>query len=209
MESIRMIFIMTLFSALSALALAAFNRHTQPIIKAAQKSALVGRQIKKVVTDLASPDPCKPSKAGFDNDPANDSVCIGGTEVFRCKKSGKSVGYAFKTIGENAYSGTLTCLVGITPDGKVTGLEIVQHKETPGLGAEATKCEWRRQLIGKKPSEINWSVKQDGGDVDAISGATITSRSVINCVTKAHEFAAAHKDEIETKSPTTEECNGK
>jgi electron transport complex protein RnfG len=204
-----MIVVMTVFSAVSALGLAAFSNHTLPIIKQTEKTVMVGRQLKKVITNLDPPDPCKASQAGFDNDPSKDAVCIDGTEVFRCAKGGKTAGVALTTIGENAYSGTIKCLVGIQLDGTVTGFEIVQSAETPGLGSEASKCEWRKQMIGKGPKDMNWSVKKDGGDVDAISGATITSRSVINCVTKAQEFVAKHGAEIESAAPTTEECNGR
>lgn len=207
MESVRMIVVMTLFSAVSALALAAFSNHAMPIIKETEKSVLVGRQLKKVITDLDPPDPCSPSNAGFDNDPSQNAVCVAGKEVFRCTKEGKTVGFAMTGIGENAYSGTLSCLVGLTPDGTVTGFEIVQHAETPGLGSEATKCEWRKQMIGKGPSDMTWSVKKDGGDIDAVSGATITSRSVIDCVTKTQKFLAEHRSEIENAKSSTEECN--
>ncbi len=209
MESVRMIVVMTVFSAISALALAAFSNHTLPIIKQTEKTVMVGRQLKKVITDLDPPDPCKPSEAGFDNDPSKDSVCIGNTEVFRCTKDGKTAGLALTTIGENAYAGTIKCLVGVKPDGKVTGFEIVQSGETPGLGSEASKCDWRKQMIGKGPKDMKWAVKKDGGDVDAISGATITSRAVINCVTKAQDFVTAHSAEIEKAAPTTEDCNGR
>lgn len=207
MESVRMIVIMTLFSAVSAAALAAFSNHTLPIIKETEKTVMVGRQLKKVITNLDPPDPCQKSEAGFNNDPSKNSVCVAGNEVFRCEKDGKTVGLALTTIGDNAYSGTLKCLVGLTPAGKVTGFEIVQSSETPGLGTEASKCEWRKQMIGKGPKDMTWSVKKDGGDVDAISGATITSRAVLDCVTKAQAFVTEHQAEIEKAPPTTEECN--
>ncbi len=209
MESVRMIAVMTLFSAVSALGLAAFSNHAMPIIKETERFQMVDKQLKKVITNLEEPDPCKPSEAGFDNNPAKDSVCINGREVFRCKKGDTTVGYALSAVGEKAYSGTLTCLVGLSPEGKVLGFEIVQHAETPGLGSEITDCKWRKQLVGKGPQDMKWSVRKDGGDVDAISGATISSRSVLNCIADAREFVMSSKEKIENSTPSTEECNAK
>ena len=206
MESVRMIAVMTLFSSISALGLAAFSNHTLPIIKETEKAMMVSR-LKTVIPDQDPPDPCRPAEAGYDNDPSKNAVCVGGKEVFRCTKGDETVGYAFTTVGENAYAGTLTCLVGIKPDGTITGFEIVQSGETPGLGSEASKCVWRKQMMGKGPSDMTWKVKKDGGDVDAISGATITSRAVINCVTKAQTFVKEHGAEIKAAQVATEDCN--
>ncbi len=209
LESIRMIGILTIFSAVSSLGLAAFNNHTQPIIKLNEKTAMISRQLKKVISDTTPPNPCVNGKAGFDNDPSKETVCVGGTEVYRCRKGKKVVGYALKTIGDKSYSGTITCLTGLAPDGKVLGIEIVKHGETPGLGSEIENCEWRKQLVGKGPDDMRWSVKKDGGDVDAISGATISSRSVLDCLTKAQTLLKNNADTLATAKPMTENesCN--
>jgi electron transport complex protein RnfG len=204
-----MILVLTLVSAISALGLAAFNNHAQPIIKETERTVMIGRQLKKVVTNLEKPDPCKKAEAGFDNDPAKNTVCVHGREVYRCKKGNTPVGYAFTAIGDNAYGGTLTCLVGLNEAGMITGLEIVKHEETPGLGSEVEKCAWRSQLIGKGPNDIVWKVKSDGGDVDAVSGATISSRAVLDCVAKAQAFLEKNKDIIVNGNPMgpNEECH--
>jgi Na+-translocating ferredoxin:NAD+ oxidoreductase subunit G len=206
-----MILILTLVSAVSALALAAFNNHAQPIIKQTERAVMVNRQLKKVVTDLEHPDPCKKSRAGFDNDPSKNTVCVAGREIYRCLREDEPVGFAFTSIGDHAYGGTLTCLVGLNKKGVLTGLEIVKHEETPGLGSKVENCEWRRQLVGKGPEDMVWKVKSDGGEVDAVSGATISSRAVLNCVTKAQAFMKANLDAISNGKSMApdEECHAK
>jgi Na+-translocating ferredoxin:NAD+ oxidoreductase subunit G len=201
METVRMLVVLTAVSAISALALAAFNNHAQPIIKEAERSVMINRQLKKVITNLDTPNPCAKSEAGFDNDPSKDTVCVDGREVYRCTKGGEPKGVAFTSIGDHAYGGAITCLVGMNEKGVLTGLEIVKHGETPGLGSEIEKCEWRRQFVGKGPDDMVWKVKADGGDVDAISGATISSRAVVNCITKAQTFLKENRDAIENGKP--------
>ncbi len=211
METLRMLVVLTGVSAISALGLAAFNNHAQPIIKEAERTVLINRQLKKVITSLEKPDPCVKSDAGFDNDPSKNTVCVAGKEVYRCEKGNEPVGVAFTSIGDNAYGGTITCLVGMDEKGTLLGLEIVKHAETPGLGSEVEKCEWRSQLIGEGPGDMVWKVKSDGGNVDAVSGATISSRAVLSCVTKAQDFLKENLATITGGAPMgqNEECHAK
>jgi electron transport complex protein RnfG len=211
LESIRMIVVLTLISAVSSLGLAAFNNHAQPIIKSNEKTAMISRQLSKVMSDSNKPDPCVKAKAGFDNDPSKETLCVDNTEVYRCRKGEAIMGYAMKTIGDQAYSGTITCLVGLSPDGKVLGVEIVKHAETPGLGSEIGNCVWRRQFVGKGPGDMTWKVKKDGGDVDAISGATISSRSVLSCIGSAQALLEKNAAKLPEAVPMSEgeTCHGK
>ena len=209
METVRMIVVLTAISAVSGLSLAAFNNHAQPIIKVAEKTLIVNTQLKKVIPDASTPSPCDKARPGFDNNPLDDTVCLEGKEVYRLKKGGDIVGYAFKTVGDEAYSGTITCLLGLSPDGVVKGIEIVKHEETPGLGSEIESCEWRKQLVGKGPKDMNWSVTKDGGEVDQISGATISSRSVLDCIEKGREYLKEKRVAIDGATPLGdgEECH--
>lgn len=206
-----MLVVLTCVSAVSALGLAAFNNHAQPIIKETERKVMINRQLKKVITNLEEPDPCQKAEAGFDNDPSKNIVCVEGREIYRCAKGSDTVGFAFTSVGDNAYSGTLTCLVGLSEAGVLTGLEIVKHAETPGLGSEVEKCDWRSQLVGKGPDDMVWKVKSDGGNVDAVSGATISSRAVLNCVTKAQGFLKKNLSQITASEPMgeNEECHAK
>lgn len=107
-----------------------------------------------------------------------------GTVLYQTDK-----GVAVQASDANAFGGTLTVLVGFDADGVIMGYEVLQTAETPGLGAKAG--EWfqaggKGNIIGSNPAEKNLTVKKDGGDVDAITASTITSRAFLRCVNKAY-----------------------
>ena len=88
------------------------------------------------------------------------------------------------------FGGDFKILVGFDNDGKILGYTILQHSETPGLGAKADK--WFQKdgkgcVIGKNPATDNLTVKKDGGDVDAITASTITSRAFLLAVNQAYQ----------------------
>ncbi len=90
---------------------------------------------------------------------------------------------AFKTVSDG-YSGPIEMLVAVEPDGSILGVRVTSHTETPGLGdrIEAAKSDWIHEFDGKSldnPPSERWLVTKDGGDFDALSGATITPRAVV------------------------------
>ena len=100
---------------------------------------------------------------------------------------GKDLGAAVETIA-NGFGGELKLLVGFAPDGKILGYTLLEHAETPGLGAKADK--WfqkgeKGDIIGKTPEEP-LTVSKDGGQVDAITASTITSRAFLFAVNSAY-----------------------
>ena len=96
------------------------------------------------------------------------------------------------------FGGDLKVLVGFDKDGNILGYTILQHAETPGLGAKADK--WfqkygKGSIIGKNPNKDNLTVKKDGGDIDAITASTITSRAFLLAVTQAYNaYKSGHVD---------------
>lgn len=105
-----------------------------------------------------------------------------------------------------SFGGDLTIMVGFDKEGKILGYSILETKETPGLGAKAG--EWFQEggkgsIIGLTPGMDNVSVSKDGGDVDAITASTITSRSFLSAVNAAHQaavkagFLTGHSDTVE------------
>lgn len=98
-------------------------------------------------------------------------------------KDGNQGGYVIVTSAAG-YGGPVKVMTGIDMDGKVTGIIILEHDETPGLGAKATGDSFREQYVGIS-AEGSVNVTKDGGDIDAISGATITSRAVCSAVNQA------------------------
>lgn len=118
-------------------------------------------------------------------------------------KSNELVGMAVKTTTNNGFSGLIEMMVGFKPDGNIFGYQILKHQETPGLGARMTtwfkdKTHPKRNIIGKNPGKINFTVNKDGGDIDAMTASTITSRAFLEAVKRAYKqyilSFAANKD---------------
>jgi electron transport complex protein RnfG len=118
------------------------------------------------------------------------------TVFYRGRQGDELSGVAFTVVAPDGYSGNISIMVGIDPAGKVSGIEILQHAETPGLGAKVEEAWWKDQFKGKGLDNADWRVKKDGGDFDQITAATITPRAIVGAVRKGLEFYKAHKDEI-------------
>lgn len=127
----------------------------------------------------------------FNNNPSQDTtaVNINGTKmyVYTAKMNDAVVGYGVECFSNNGFGGLVKLLVGITPEGEITKISVLEHKETPGLGdkIDPAKSDFRVQFEGKNPENFKISVKKDGGDVDAITASTITSRAYCEAVNQA------------------------
>lgn len=102
-------------------------------------------------------------------------------------KGGQLAGYAVKTYTKKAFSGEFKLMVGLKPDGTINQIEVLEQKETPGLGTNMKGDKFKNQFIGKDPSVWKMTVKKDGGEVDAISASTITSRAYCDAVQRGHD----------------------
>ncbi|MEE0916121.1 MAG: RnfABCDGE type electron transport complex subunit G [Alistipes sp.] len=101
----------------------------------------------------------------------------------------KAVGYAVESISKNGFGGTVRLMVGFDTAGKIININVLEQKETPGLGTKMTD-EGNVLLASfkdKNASEINMTVKKDGGDIDALTAATISSRAYAEAVAVAYE----------------------
>ena len=98
-------------------------------------------------------------------------------------------GNAVQATDGNAFGGKLTVLVGFDSQGSIQGYQVLETSETPGLGAKASSWfkEGKGSIIGKNPSKNNLTVSKDGGEVDAITASTITSRAFLRCVNDAYK----------------------
>lgn len=125
----------------------------------------------------------------FDNDPTTEIKVIEGLTFYPATKEGKPVGCAVKTFTEKGYSGRFDLMVGFLPDGKINNIVVLEQKETPGLGTKMKEPKFKNQFntldIGSL-SNKELKVKKDGGTVDAISAATISSRAFCDGVQKAY-----------------------
>ncbi len=107
--------------------------------------------------------------------------------------AGQTTVMAIPVTAQNGYSGDIDLLVGVQVNGQITAVEIIAHKETPGLGdlIEGKKSDWLMQFPGtslQQPSEAQWGVKKDNGHFDQITAATITPRAVVAAIKKALKF---------------------
>lgn len=95
------------------------------------------------------------------------------------------VGYAFIVKAPNGFGGDFDLMVGVDSSGKVTDTYVLNHKETPGLGDNMRKEDFKKQFRGRTLTNTRWKVKKDGGDIDALTAATITSRAFTYGVERA------------------------
>ena len=132
----------------------------------------------------------------------------GATLSFPCNlaydANGNFQGAAVKT-SEGGFGGKIDMMVGFLADGTIKGTSVLSHAETPGLGANMTG-KFKDQFVDKNPADFRLIVKKDGGDVDAITAATITSRAFSKAVDKAYKAFMANKAQFMNNAPVEEEA---
>ena len=158
-------------SALTALCLGLVNYVTAPII-AKNEAEKVAQAMNEVLP--------------YDGEYTEVTYSGGDATVESVYQAGDQ-GYVVQVSPSGSFSGTLTVMVGVDSAGAVTGISIVKTSETAGLGAKAGEESFRSQFVGLTSA----SVTKDGGTVDALTGATITSRAVCNAVNSAIAAAAS------------------
>ncbi len=140
----------------------------------------------------------------YDNNPAADTVQlqIDGKPllVYRASKANHVTGVAFET-SRKGYSGEIRVLLGIDENGKLLGVRVLKHTETPGLGdkIEVNRNDWITRFTGKSlgdPPDAQWAVKKDGGPFDQFAGATITPRAVVNSIRDGLRLFAVHRETL-------------
>ena len=127
----------------------------------------------------------------FDNDPNDEMFRLptgegDSLDVYPAKKNGEIIGYAINTYTANGFSGNISLMTGFKTDGTIYNITVLEQKETPGLGTKMAEPEFREQFTGKNPADFMLKVKKDGGPVDAITAATISSRAFCDAVQLAY-----------------------
>ena len=128
--------------------------------------------------------------------------------AYIARKQGVVTAVVLEAIAPDGYAGEIRLLVGIQVDGRIVGVRVTGHKETPGLGdyIELARNPWINQFDGKflgQPAEADWKVRKDGGAFDYLAGATITPRAVIKAVKQALQYFQQHKAELLAAQPET------
>ncbi|NLA14983.1 MAG: RnfABCDGE type electron transport complex subunit G [Bacteroidales bacterium] len=148
---------------------------------------ITAAQLAKVNTALSGVLPA------FDNEPfeeAYDLEVDGQTvKMYPATLDGTPVGIAVEVITAKGFGGPIQVMVGFLPEGTIYNTALVLHSETPGLGdkLDPVKSDFSLQFKGKKPGNFKLAVKQDGGSVDAITAATISSRAFCDAVDLAYK----------------------
>ncbi len=181
---LNLVIVLTIICAISALALAyVYNITKEPIAK--QKRLEMIKAIKSVLPKNVV------------NDPLKDKIKIDGRTVYIGKdSSGKVVGVAFKCVSNEGYGGKIEIMLGLKNDGTINAIQILSHSETPGLGAKIEQPWFKKQFKGRNLKNTKWKVKKDGGDIDQISGATISPRAVTKAVYQGLLFFDKNKSKI-------------
>ena len=143
----------------------------------------------------------------YDNDPVSDFMDLTDPEwsapddeirVYRAFKDGKPIAAVFPITAPDGYNGAIRLLMAVNYDGSVSGVRVLHHRETPGLGdvIEASKSKWITYFTGKtldNPEAAGWKVKKDGGSFDQFTGATITPRAIVTAVHRGLRLFQKHR----------------
>jgi len=121
--------------------------------------------------------------------------------VYRARRDGAPAALVFSATAPDGYSGDIDLLIALYPDQRIAGVRVTAHQETPGLGdkIERRKDDWIDQFRGlslSQPAEAQWTVRKDGGDFDAFTGATITPRAIVKGVRRTLEFCRAQRERL-------------
>lgn len=155
----------------------------------------------------------------FDNQPSQDRFEIDGVTFLGAVRDGKLVALA-ASGAKKGYAGPVQALIGLEPDGKIRAVLITKQNETPGLGANVCERKFKKtifNLFEKRPEglapnafldqfagksaqkDATWKVKKDGGDIEYVTGATVTSRAITALTDEITQCFLAHRGEIIAK----------
>ncbi|MCV6614334.1 MAG: electron transport complex subunit RsxG [Cellvibrionaceae bacterium] len=199
------------FALLTAGVLAGTYLLTKDRIAAAERKA-AQRALVEIVSSLPQQQ---------DNDMLADTLAIAkehwpalglktDTELYTARHQGQAIAYLIPATATDGYSGDIKLMIGITPAGKLSGVRVLTHKETPGLGdkVDLNKSDWVLSFNGRQLTPANdnsWAVKKDGGDFDQFTGATITPRAVVAQVKRALQSFAQMQSKGQLAGPPSRE----
>jgi electron transport complex protein RnfG len=179
---------------------AVVNQFAEPRIAAVQRA----RRVAQLTAVMGS--------VTYDNDPLSDTVSLSDPELLgsseplvahRVRRGGATIAVLVNTVAPDGYSGPIHLLVAVDPRGRLLGVRVLEHRETPGLGdfIEERRSRWIHGFDGRalgNPPAAHWGVRKDGGDFDQFTGATITPRAVVRAVRDTLDFVARHRAELFT-----------
>jgi len=190
-DLIKIVIVLTILSTTSGGVLAYLNNATKDQIATQQFKFDKEPAIKAILGGSSSGDSI--DKFSLKIDDKDKSFYVG-------KMNGKANTVVFESLGKGGYGGNIGLMVGINVEtGKIIGAAVTTHSETPGLGAKAKTDPAFVSQFKDRTLEAGFKVTNDGGKLNAISGATITSRAVCNAATNIGKIYTELKPEIAEK----------
>jgi len=186
-------------TAIAAVGMVALvHDRAEPRIEASRRAQLLA-QLTAVLGDV-----------DYDNDPLQDVIEVRDPELLgtdepltahRVRRGGEPVAALLNAVAPDGYAGAIHLLIAIDVQGRVLGVRVLDHRETPGLGdfIEERRSDWIHGFDGRsldQPPPGRWQVRKDGGDFDQFTGATVTPRAVVRAVSNALTWFARHGDEL-------------
>ena len=189
-EIVKLIVVLTLICVVAAVALAQVYAITKEPIAHEKRMELLGA-IQQVVP-------------AYTNEPDKDEITADGRSFYPGFNDGLYVGAAIAVSSDKGYAGTIDALVGVDAAGEVRGVRVLSMAETPGLGSKITDPDYLRQLVYKDAGEqtrrtlsnTDWRVRKDGGEIDQITGATISPRALTEAIRDGLTDYDKNKDRI-------------
>ena len=191
---------LTAICVVAGAALAATNNFTEKTIALAMEAEL-HNAIKNVVPEFDN----NPSDDKFKASVANSDSLV----IYPAKKAGQVVGYAVESSTKNGFNGLIRVMVGFDTNGKLYNFSVLEHNETPGLGSKMQ--DWfstdknKQNVIGRDMTKGSLKVTKDGGDIDAITASTITSRAFLETINLAYAVCTENADA--TSGATTQDAD--
>jgi electron transport complex protein RnfG len=147
---------------------------------------------------------------GFDNEPLADMVEVTAPDrlgsddpvpVYRARRGGAVIAVVVLSVAPDGYGGALRLMVAIDNQGRLLGVTVLEHHETPGLGDAfaAPGSRWLDAFRGRTLAETpgpRWTLRSEGGDFDAFTGASITPRAIVKAVYRTLEYYAANRERL-------------
>ena len=196
MSPARALAALVIVAALAALLLAGLDATTRERIARNEAQKLLAT-LQAVLPD------------NYDNEPHLDRLLVaapaalGSTDVlpvYRARLGGKPAGLVLTAVAPDGYVEAIRLLIGVSAAGEITGVRVVSHAETPGLGdgIELARSNWILAFDGRDTGSAtaDWALRRDGGDFDQLTGATITSRAVLHAVRRALDYYRENRDEL-------------
>lgn len=202
--------LLALFALATALLLAFTQAGTKDRIEKAERAAA-----QKALFEVMP-------REQHDNDMLSDTLAVeeqyaellglrSDNPIHVARRQGQPVALVIPAVARDGYGGDIKLLVGVTTQGTITGVRVLAHNETPGLGdkIELKKSPWILNFDGlslNQPPEERWAVKKDGGTFDQFTGATITPRAVVNRVKQVLRYQQLAQP-LTSQPPADQEAN--